>query len=119
MMGKRDDRLHGPEAFQQALMTRPVSRSGSFLIYRIPSHDGMRIGFVLPKKLVRTAVQRNQIKRWARDFFRQPNTHTAPEFALVVRVKNLVPKLDWNLGGRKNTRHHLVRAMEQAIENHL
>lgn len=115
-MGKRDDRLHDPKAFQQALMTRPVAKSGSFLIYRIPSHDGPRLGFVLPKKLVRTAVQRNQIKRWARDSFRKPNARVISGFALVIRVKTLIPKLDWYLTGRLNTRQHLLDAMAKAIE---
>ena len=115
-MGKRDDRLHDPKAFQQALMTRPAARSGSFLIYRIPSQDGPRLGFVLPKKLVRTAVQRNQIKRWARDCFRNPDARVTSSCALVVRVKALIPKLGWNLVGRQETRQHLLQAMAKAIE---
>ena len=115
-MGKRDDRLHDPQAFQQALMTRPLGRSGSFLVYRIPSQDGPRLGFVLPKKLVRTAVQRNQIKRWARDWFRKPDAPVPSGFALVVRVRALIPKLHWNLAGRNDTRQHLLQAMEKAIE---
>jgi len=49
-MGKRDDRLHSPQVFQQALMTRPVAKIGSCVVYKIPSSEGMRLGFVLPKK---------------------------------------------------------------------
>ena len=70
-MGKRDDRLHSPEAFKQALMTRPISRNGFVMVYGISLPEGMRLGFILPRKLIRSAVVRNQIKRWARASFRQ------------------------------------------------
>lgn len=70
-MGKRDDRLHSPEAFKQALMTRPISRNGFVMVYRISLPEGMRLGFILPRKFIRSAVVRNQIKRWARVAFRQ------------------------------------------------
>lgn len=91
-MGKRDHRLRSPEDFRRALRTRPLVRSGPIAIYRIDLDDQCRIGFVLPKKLVRSAVQRNQIKRWSRAYFRDVlKKHadlSAPtrSFGLVVRV---------------------------------
>lgn len=117
-MGKRDDRLHGPAAFQQALMTRPVAREGEFLVYRIPFDGGAKLGFVLPKKLVRTAVHRNQIKRWARDLFRSPRYVSVSGFILVLRVKTLLPRAAWELAGKKHIKRSLVQAMERAIETH-
>ncbi len=91
-MGKRDHRLRSPEDFRRALRTRPLVRSGPIAIYKIDLDDHCRIGFVLPKKLVRSAVQRNQIKRWSREFFRgllknRPESSvTSPSFGLVVRI---------------------------------
>jgi ribonuclease P protein component len=117
-MGKRDDRLHGPKAFQQALMTRPVAREGVFSVYRIPVGNGAKLGFVLPKKLVRTAVHRNQIKRWARDVFRKPRYQSLAGFILVLRVKTLLPKAAWELTGKKQIRLSLVQSIERAIETH-
>lgn len=114
-MGKRDDRLHAPEAFKQALMTRPVVRSGSFSIYRIPYSDGMRLGFVLPKKLVKCAVQRNQVKRWARAIFRRPGTTSDSGVALVVRLTASMPKSQWLDQGREKARQDLSEAMEKAL----
>jgi ribonuclease P protein component len=114
-MGKRDDRLHGPAAFRQALMTRPVSRDGIFVVYKIPSQDGSRLGFVLPKKLVRTAVHRNQIKRWSRSVFRDPSNAASLDFVLVVRVKELLSNTSWQLDGKHEIKRRLVQAIKKAI----
>jgi ribonuclease P protein component len=116
-MGKRDDRLHGPEAFQQALMTRPIARDGVFVIYKIPCPGGAKIGFVLPKKLVRTAVHRNQIKRWARDIFRKPRHSSADGFGFVLRVKASLSKTAWDMTGKKQIKQSLVQVMKKALEN--
>lgn len=107
-MGKRDDRLHSPEAFKQALMTRPISRNGFVMVYRISLSEGMRLGFILPRKLIRSAVVRNQIKRWARVAFRQmcqqeryPTGHNiSVPSAYVIRVIQKVSKDHWQTVGR-------------------
>lgn len=111
-MGKRDDRLHSPEAFKQALMTRPISRNGFVMVYRISLSEGMRLGFILPGKLIRSAVVRNQIKRWARMMFRQTfrPVGQGPEqngvspgvtpSAYVIRIVQKVSKDHWQTVGR-------------------
>jgi ribonuclease P protein component len=122
-MGRRDDRLHTPEAFKRVLMSRPVARNGPFLVYRVPLHSlptevmsgGPRIGFVIPKKLVRLAVQRNQIKRWARAIFRHPDHTPTESFAMVVRVHQALPAAQWLTQGRALARIELGRAMQQAL----
>lgn len=114
-MGKRDDRLHSPQVFQQALMTRPVAKIGSCVVYKIPSSEGMRLGFVLPKKLIRYAVQRNQIKRWARALFRRQTPMTGQGFALVLRVNASVPKAQWCSDGRTKLRQDVAMAMKKAL----
>lgn len=116
-MGKRDDRLRDPAVFRQALMKRPVARAGAFSIYRAqaPSLSG-RLGFVIPKKLVRTAVQRNQIKRWARAIFRGFETSQAPTGSWVVRVSQPLSKESWRLTGRLRSKQDLGQAMKNAIQ---
>lgn len=117
-MGKRDDRLHSPQAYQQALMTRPVAKVGPCVVYKIPSSEGLRLGFVLPKKLIRYAVQRNQIKRWARALFRRRRPMTHQAFALVLRVNAPIPKAQWLVGGRTKLRQDVSMAMEKALADH-
>lgn len=119
-MGKRDDRLRSPAEFQQILKTRPVSRSGAFVIYQISCEQGPRLGFVLPKKLVRTAVCRNQIKRWARALFRHPTSFVSPEssrLAMVVRVNTRMTKEQFKPLQRDATRFQLFSAMKKAFQN--
>lgn len=95
-MGGRDFRLQSPEDFRRALRSRPVVRSSSAMIYKIALDNGFRLGFVVPKKLIRHANQRNRIKRWSRELFSECLIKTlalypaAPPFALVVRLVGTV-----------------------------
>ncbi len=41
----------------------------------LPANVPVQVGFVAPKKHYKTAVQRNQIKRWLREAYRQ---HAGP-----------------------------------------
>lgn len=88
-MGKRDHRLRSPEDFRRALRTKPLVKAGPIALYRISLENDFRIGFVLPKKLIKSAVKRNQVKRWCRALFMQYKTQNwngqAP-FAVVVRA---------------------------------
>ena len=92
VMGKRDFRLRSPEDFRRALRSRPAARSNSAMIYRIALDNGFRLGFVVPKKIIRHANQRNRIKRWSRELFKECLIKTlglhpmTPPFALVVRL---------------------------------
>jgi ribonuclease P protein component len=95
-MAKRDFRLQTPEDFRRALRSRPAGRSNSAVIYRIALDRGFRLGFVVPKKLVRHANQRNRVKRWSRELFRECVIKTlalhptTQPFALVVRLVGAV-----------------------------
>lgn len=97
-MGKRDHRLRSPEDFRRGLRQRPVVRSGPVALYKIDIDDGCRIGFVLPKKLIRSAVQRNQIKRWSRALFRDllkrvpQGLLVSQPFGLIVRITQPLEK---------------------------
>ncbi|MEQ8800483.1 MAG: ribonuclease P protein component, partial [Haliea sp.] len=48
-----------------------VSHRNLLLLARITDHPQSRLGLVIAKKNVRKAVQRNRIKRVARELFRQ------------------------------------------------
>lgn len=84
-------RLHVPKEFA-AVMASPLRlRGGCFeLRYRrnetasIPG-VGARLGLVIPKRLARRAVLRNQIKRLAREAFRQ-FLPTLPAVDMVLRL---------------------------------
>jgi ribonuclease P protein component len=115
-MGRRDDRLRDPEAFRAALMSRPIARSGPFSVYRTVSSSGFQLGFVIPKKLVKTAVQRNQIKRWARDLFRAFETSDTKSESWVLRVSQPLPKKDWLAQGKAKSKQDVCQVMETALE---
>ena len=115
-MGRRDDRLQDPEAFRQALMARPIARHGSFSVYRIFAEAGFRLGFVIPKKLVKTAVQRNQMKRWARATFRAFETSAPRSESWVLRVSQSFPKSQWQTHGRLQARQDIRQVMENAFQ---
>lgn len=114
-MSKRVGRLRTPEAFKRALMTRPLSRSGGFSVYTIPSDEIDRLGFVLPKKLVRRAVQRNQIKRWSREIIRTMKTNESPTAAFVVRVNTAFPMPDWHQQGKRQAREALRQVFQKGL----
>jgi ribonuclease P protein component len=115
-MGRRDDRLRDPEAFRAALTSRPIARSGSFSVYRTVSSSGFRLGFVIPKKLVKTAVQRNQIKRWARDLFRTFDTSDTKAESWVLRVSQPLPKQEWLARGKAQSKQDVSQVMETALQ---
>ena len=114
-MGKRIGRLQTPEAFRRALMTRPLSRSGGFSVYTVPSDEMDRLGFVLPKKLIRRAVQRNQIKRWSRELLRSLKTSESPKIAFVVRANTAFPMPDWHVRGRREARLALTQVFQKGL----
>ncbi len=114
-MGKRIGRLQTPEAFRQALMTRPLSRSGGFSVYTMPSDEVDRLGFVLPKKLIRKAVQRNQIKRWSRELVRTLKTDDSPKIAFVVRANAVFPMPDWHIRGKQQAKLALEQVFQKGL----
>ena len=93
--------LNDAALFQRLSATRHRLQSSVFVLSFHPldvlsettrhSVDGSHsifLGFVLPKKLVKRAVDRNQIKRWARTFLR---THNVPKpCAVVIKAKTKV-----------------------------
>ena len=65
--------LNQPKDFTALLSQRPVATAGPFVLHLTPRlvdstlvPPGPRLGMVLPKRMIRRAVARNQIKRWIR-----------------------------------------------------
>ena len=113
---KRFQALCDPASFQQSLRTKPIARVGSVLIHLGPPSDVHRLGFVLPKKLVKYAVQRNQIKRWSKAALQQSLWESMPPSTLIVRVNTSVPKSSWLVSGRTQTRGELLLALQHALD---
>ncbi|MCX9155631.1 ribonuclease P protein component [Niveibacterium sp. 24ML] len=79
-------RLHTGDEFSAVFSFRRVVRGKVFnLHYRPNALPSARIGFVVAKKLARQAVQRNLIKRIAREAFRLRRA-TLPCCDLVLRL---------------------------------
>jgi ribonuclease P protein component len=63
-----------------------ASHKHMLLLARINSGKEHRLGLVIAKKNIRLAVQRNRIKRVAREFFRTlPSTETPLDVVLLTR----------------------------------
>lgn len=87
-----EHRLHAAAEFSLVFAARRVLRGEHFdLHYRsntamsaVPAASA-RLGLVIAKKLARRAVQRNLLKRVAREVFRHAR-HELPHFDLVLRL---------------------------------
>ena len=63
-----------------------ASHKNLLLLAKINSGPGHRLGLVIAKKNVRLAVQRNRIKRLAREFFRTlPDSEPPMDVVLLAR----------------------------------
>lgn len=89
-----EHRLHAPAEFSSVFAARRVLRGTCFdLHYAVrpvcevssSSVSSARLGLVIAKKLARLAVQRNLLKRLARETFRQARSGL-PAYDLVLRL---------------------------------
>ena len=63
-----------------------ASHKHALLLAKIRNKPGHRLGLVISKKNVRLAVQRNRIKRLAREFFRSlPDSEPPMDVVLLAR----------------------------------
>ena len=84
--------LNQPKDFTALLNQRPVASVGPFVLHLVPRvvestfvPPGPRLGMVLPKRMIRRAVARNQIKRWIRPLARRVLAGHSVD--LLVRVR--------------------------------
>ena len=89
---RSEHRLHAEAEFSSVFAARRVLRGNYFdLHYRATPTTAAepgasaRLGLVIAKKLARRAVQRNLLKRLAREAFRQARA-TLPHYDLVLRL---------------------------------
>lgn len=89
---RRAHRLRSAAEFSQVLSVRRVLRGEFFDLHYLSlalpagvARSVPRLGLVVAKKLVRRAVQRNQLKRLAREVFRLTR-HDLPAYDLVLRL---------------------------------
>ncbi|HEY6896267.1 MAG TPA: ribonuclease P protein component [Rhodocyclaceae bacterium] len=84
-------RLRRAEEFSAVFGYRKVLRGAIFDLHLLPAEiTGPRLGLVVPKRLVRRSVDRNLIRRVAREVFRIRRS-AMPGFDLVLRVARKLP----------------------------
>jgi len=68
---RRFQRLGAADVAATLKAGKPVRTPAGLVLYRRPNEVGYaRLGLIIPKRLVRTAVARNRIRRLAREAFR-------------------------------------------------
>ena len=92
---RREHRLHAAAEFSLVFAARRVIRGKCFDLHYLavkPESSeasvtmcGARLGLVMAKKLARRSVQRNLLKRLAREAFRHARSHLTP-YDLVLRL---------------------------------
>ena len=84
----RGKRLLNARDYSRVFENADARASHKYLLLLAKRNDepGHRLGLVIAKKNVRLAVQRNRIKRLAREFFRQlPGSDTSIDVVLLTR----------------------------------
>jgi ribonuclease P protein component len=77
-------RLHQPREFAAVLSARRALRSKHFALHYAASEQGKaRLGLVIGRKFLKKAVERNLVKRLARESFRG---RRLPDMDLVLRL---------------------------------
>ncbi|MFZ9121673.1 MAG: ribonuclease P protein component [Burkholderiaceae bacterium] len=78
--------LRSSAEFGALLSTRPVAVSGSYALHSSAA-SVLRLGLIVPKKCIRSAVARNKVKRWSRVLLRQ---HGLEPQSVLLRVRHKV-----------------------------
>lgn len=90
----KQQRLLKPDDFSAVFAARRVTRGERFALHRRANGGtGARLGLTVPKKLARSAVLRNAIKRQAREVYRLGYA-TLPPQDLILRLTARVEIID-------------------------
>ncbi len=88
----RAGRIPAVEGFDHCLRRPPLYRSGAFAFHLVVREQaGWRLGLVVPKRHVKSAVDRNALKRRWREAFRRVRASWDGRFGgadLVVRLQS-------------------------------
>ena len=94
----RTSRLLTPGDFRSVFdqVDAKISCSEVTLLAKKTNLDTNRIGFIIAKKQIKTAVARNRVKRHFREYFRKFNVHAQNEqkFDFVVLARKSCQDLD-------------------------
>lgn len=105
-------RLRRPEQFRLALRSRRRNRGDWFTLSASPNSAGhVRLGIVVPRRVVPRAVDRNRLKRLVREAFRRMSSELAA-LDLVIQVHGPAP----NRLQAGAARAELVRLLEYLRE---
>jgi ribonuclease P protein component len=94
---KREQRLRKAADFQRVREAAERSWAHPLLIlYAAPNEEGhTRIGITVGKRVAKSAVKRNRIRRRIREAFRLRYDHTRPGFDLVFIARNPSLQANW------------------------
>ncbi|MBK8016041.1 MAG: ribonuclease P protein component [Betaproteobacteria bacterium] len=102
----KHQRLCGASAFDRAFKIGRRKTGRHFAVHWIASNDLQgRLGLVVPKRLTRTGVARNFVKRMVREVYRQSDAIKSP-LNVVVRLKTMFAP-----GDRQVVRQELERLL--------
>ena len=94
----RAARLLVPTDFRRVFERRLASRGEYFMLHQRPADPAdplpatrARLGIVIPKKLLKTAVHRNLLKRLAREVFRRQAPQLPPADLIVRLARKIDP----------------------------
>lgn len=102
-------RLLTPSDFKQVMESAEV-KSGQpnfLMLATVTGKTSARLGFIVSKKRVKLAVERNRIKRCLRETFRQVQ-HELPPFDVVFLAKSHLAEL---------TNHELQQSGKNALQH--
>lgn len=111
-MGSLPRALKTPEDFSFVLASRPAGKSAYFGVHLVSVPQGRQLGFILPKRFVKRAVWRNQIKRWSRAAL---SDDTLPPFKAVIRVSQPLKIKNWAVLDRCVVKKELLKSIHAAI----
>ncbi|MBN2414809.1 ribonuclease P protein component [bacterium] len=77
--------IRGRDDFRRILQ-KGSQVNGSALRFFIVQAPRRRVGFIVPKRVIRTAVERNRIKRWLRELYRC-NKQMFSSCHLIIKIE--------------------------------
>lgn len=113
-MSQRFGALKTANDFSRLLATKPAGRSGGFWVHIVPNEIQSELGFILPKRHVKRAVWRNQIKRWSKANLRRA---CWPPVKVLVRVSQPLKVKHWALADRRQVKQDLEQSLKMALES--
>jgi ribonuclease P protein component len=107
------ERLKDPEAFRRAFQRRRWESDGILAVYGIENgRDHPRLGISVSRKKVRSANDRNRLKRLVREAFRLSKAEFPPGFDFVVVPRAQDATFDAVRRSLSNLTRKLVRRMK-------